>query len=155
MNSRFKKFQKEILKPWQNKKGQMFVEMHSFLILFLNFNQLPAAKKDWKTCISTKYCPFLFWQSFSALKLSECPTLNTTSFVLFCRHCIYIYASAEISGHQLQPFANCEERSIQRWVNLRRYSQKSFNWRENSNGQDGEFGSHSGRLTWKENKLWD
>jgi hypothetical protein len=33
------------LKPSRNKKGLTFVGMLVFLILFLNFDQLPAAKK--------------------------------------------------------------------------------------------------------------
>ena len=53
--------------------------------------------------------------------------MNLTSIWFFCRYCIYIYAAVEISGHQLQPFANCEEGSLQRWVNFRRYSRKK-NW---------------------------
>ena len=37
---------KTILKLCQNKKGQMTVGMLVFLILFLNFNQLPADAKN-------------------------------------------------------------------------------------------------------------
>ena len=36
------------LKLCQNKKGQIFVGMLVFWILFLNFNQLPAGKKGFK-----------------------------------------------------------------------------------------------------------
>ena len=38
-----------LIKPWQNKDGQTFVELHRFLNpFFLNLNQLPAAKNLFK-----------------------------------------------------------------------------------------------------------
>ena len=40
------------LKPWQNQKDQTFVGMHRFWIPYLNFNQLPAAKKGFTTSAS-------------------------------------------------------------------------------------------------------
>ena len=53
-------------KALTNKKGQMFVGMLVFGILFLNLNQLPAAKKGIKKMsIPTNVWHFLFCRGFS------------------------------------------------------------------------------------------
>ena len=79
---------KVVLKPWQNKKGQMFVEMHCFWIFFLQ----QAA--DWlkfkekrikKWCISPNIWPFLFWQSFSLVLMPNLKIKSWTDSNL-CEH---------------------------------------------------------------------
>ena len=54
-----------LLRPSRNKKCLNFVGMLVFGILFLNFNQLPPAKKRiQKTRIPTNLRPFLFCEGF-------------------------------------------------------------------------------------------
>ena len=59
------------LKLWQNKKGQMFVEMHCFFLIFFFFYQLPVATKGFKNGTSQQ----LLGPNFS------CMFLNSNNFL--------------------------------------------------------------------------
>ena len=51
-------------KPWQNKKGQTFLEMHHFLNCFLDFYQLPAENRTQKRYIATNRALVLSREKF-------------------------------------------------------------------------------------------